>query len=69
MADPMGPSEYGGKTMRNGIQPPITPAGRLGHIHLKAWERLRLDYQLGALYETDPKAASAAAVPAEWTPT
>ncbi|HEY7413924.1 MAG TPA: hypothetical protein VH593_01930 [Ktedonobacteraceae bacterium] len=65
MADILKPSEYGGKAMRNGIQPPLTPAGRLGHIHLKAWERLRLEYQLSMLATGDNGAAVA---PAEWTP-
>lgn len=41
------PSEFGGKVQRNGIFPPITPAGTPGHIELTAAEKLRLDYQTG----------------------
>lgn len=41
MPDPYPPSELGGKTQRNGIQPPITPTGHKGHSPTPA-ERLRL---------------------------
>lgn len=38
------PSEFGGSTQRNGIQPPIDPDGRPGHTNLDIWEKLRLEY-------------------------
>lgn len=31
MPDPYAPSEFGGKILRNNIQPAISPAGKQGH--------------------------------------
>lgn len=42
----MGPSEFGGKTQPNGIQPPRTPRGQAGHTMTES-ERLRMIYQTG----------------------
>lgn len=46
MPDRQPPSEFGGKTQRNGIQPPVSPSGMKGHTP-DANERLRLDYLTG----------------------
>jgi hypothetical protein len=47
MADNAGPSEFGGKPMRNTLMPPKTPIGDPGHTNLEAYEKLRLMYRAG----------------------
>jgi len=42
----LAPSEYGGHTQRNGIAPPRTPLGKVGHSPT-ASEKLRLLYITG----------------------
>lgn len=46
MPNAMGPSEYGGKTQRNGIQPPVSPSGMKGHTPT-ADEKQRLLHSTG----------------------
>lgn len=41
MPDPYKPSEFGGKPLKNGIQPPVAPSGLPGHTPT-ASEKLRL---------------------------
>lgn len=46
MPDTHPPSEFGGKVMKNRIQPPITPAGQKGHTPTPS-EEVMLTYTTG----------------------
>lgn len=44
MPDPYAPSEFGGKMLKNNVQPPLTPTGAQGHTPDES-ERLGLYYR------------------------
>jgi hypothetical protein len=48
------PTEYGGSPQRNGIQPPVTPDGKPGHLPTST-EELRLQYLTGQMADSTRK--------------